>query len=96
MRLVRAARIKSQDMQDKGYFAHTSPNGTTPWDLIKGQGVTYKTAGENIAKGYMTSDAAEQGFMNSPGHKANILNTNFTQVGIGIAGTLYTQEFIGI
>lgn len=95
MRLVQSARVKSQDMQNKGYFAHTSPNGTTPWDLIKGQGVTYKTAGENIAKGYMTSDAAEQGFMNSPGHKANILNRSFTHVGIGIVGNYYTQEFAG-
>lgn len=96
MRLVRAARIKSQDMQDRGYFAHSSPNGTTPWDLMKAQGVTYRAAGENIAMGFTNSDAAEQGFMNSPGHRANILNPNFTHIGIGIVGNHYTQEFIGI
>jgi len=95
MRLVRAARIKSQDMQDKGYFAHTSPDGTTPWDLIKDQGVTYRAAGENIAMGFTNSDAAEHGFMSSPGHKANILNKDFNHVGIGIVGNYYTQEFAG-
>lgn len=95
MRLVRAARIKSQDMKDQGYFAHTSPDGTTPWDLMKAQGVTYRTAGENIAMGFTNSDAAEKGFMNSPGHRANILNKDFNHVGIGIVGNYYTQEFAG-
>lgn len=96
MRLVRAARIKSQDMKDKGYFAHTAPDGTTPWDLMKDQGVMFKTAGENIAKGYATSDAAEKGFMNSAGHRANILNIGYTHMGIGIVGNYYTQEFAGL
>lgn len=93
MRLVRAARIKSQDMKDKGYFAHTAPDGTTPWDLMKAQGVTYKAAGENIAHGQRDAAAAEKAFMNSPGHRANILNKNYTHVGIGIVGNYYTQEF---
>jgi uncharacterized YkwD family protein len=92
MGLVQAAREKSQDMKDNNYFAHTSPSGVTPWDLMKKYGVTYKAAGENIAKGYSTADAAEKGFMNSPGHKANILG-NYTHIGIGIVGNYYTQEF---
>ena len=92
---VRAARVKSQYMQDKGYFAHKAPDGTTPWNLIKAQGVTYWAAGENIAKGFTNSDAAEKGFMNSAGHRANILNKDYTHVGIGIVGNLFTQEFAG-
>jgi uncharacterized protein YkwD len=92
MGLVYAAREKSQDMKDKNYFAHTSPTGVTPWDLMKKYGVSFKSAGENIAKGYTSADAAEKGFMNSGGHKANILG-NYTHIGIGIVGNYYTQEF---
>jgi len=81
---------------DKGYFAHTAPDGTTPWNLMKAQWVTYKTGRENIATEYATADTAERGFMNSPGHRANILNKDYTHVWIGIIGNLYTQEFAGL
>ncbi|MGI6685601.1 MAG: CAP domain-containing protein [Bacillota bacterium] len=99
MRLVKTARMKSQDMIDKNYFAHQSPTYGSPFDLIKSQGITYKTAGENLA-GHQTVDGAHNGLMNSPGHRANILNKNFTHIGIGIIdggkyGKMFTQHFIG-
>ncbi|BAF60352.1 Uncharacterized protein PTH_2171 [Pelotomaculum thermopropionicum SI] len=99
-RLVKSARAKSQDMVDKNYFAHTSPSGVTPWDLMKAQGVTYRYAGENLA-GNQTVERAHEALMNSPGHRENILNPNYTHIGIGIVrggpyGAMFTQHFIGI
>lgn len=97
--LVTLARRKSQDMVDKNYFSHTSPTYGSPFDMMKNAGVKYSTAGENIA-GAATVDSAHQNLMNSPGHRANILNSSFTQVGIGIVsgsqyGKMFTQMFIG-
>lgn len=97
--LVTLARRKSQDMVDKNYFSHTSPTYGSPFDMMKNAGVKYSTAGENIA-GAATVDSAHQSLMNSPGHRANILNSSFTQVGIGIVsgsqyGKMFTQMFIG-
>jgi len=99
MRLVKTARMKSQDMIDKNYFDHQSPTYGSPFDLMKSQGITYRTAGENLA-GHQTVDGAHKGLMNSPGHRANILNKNFTHIGIGIInggkyGKMFTQHFIG-
>lgn len=98
MNLVKSARVKSKDMITNNYFAHNSPNGTTPWDLMKAQGVTYTRAGENLA-GASNVDTAHINLMNSPGHKANILNADFTHFGIGIVdggkyGKMFTQHFI--
>ena len=100
MQLVTLARKKSQDMVDKNYFSHTSPTYGSPFDMMKNAGVSFKTAGENIA-GAATTESAHQNLMNSPGHRANILNTSFNQIGIGIApgsvyGNIFTQMFIGI
>lgn len=97
--LVTLARRKSQDMVDKNYFSHTSPTYGSPFDMMKNAGVKYTTAGENIA-GAATVESAHQSLMNSPGHRANILNSSFTQVGIGIVsgsqyGKIFTQMFIG-
>ncbi|WP_371367233.1 hypothetical protein SRRS_12730 [Sporomusa rhizae] len=99
MRLVKIARMKSLDMINNNYFGHQSPVYGSPFDLMKAQGVTYKTAGENIA-GNSSVEAAHTGLMNSPGHRANILNTQYTKIGIGIIkggpyGYMFTQEFIG-
>ena len=99
MVLVGLARKKSQDMVAKNYFSHTSPTYGSPFDMMKSAGVTYRTAGENIA-GAATTESAHQNLMNSPGHRANILNSAFNQVGIGIApgsmyGNIFTQMFIG-
>lgn len=93
------ARKKSQDMVTNNYFSHTSPTYGSPFDMMKQAGITYNTAGENIA-GAQTTESAHQNLMNSEGHRANILNPKFTEIGIGIAsgsiyGNIFTQMFIG-
>ena len=95
--LSRVARYKSQDMRDQGYFSHTSPTYGTPFQMIKAFGLSFRTAGENIAKGYATSQAVVNGWMNSSGHRANILNASYTQIGVGYVaqGHYWTQMFIG-
>ena len=81
--LSRVARYKSQDMRDLGYFSHTSPTYGSPFEMMKNFGITYRTAGENIAKGYTTPKAVVDAWMNSPGHRANILNSSYTHIGVG-------------
>jgi len=95
--LSRVARYKSQDMHDNHYFSHTSPRYGSPFNMIKNFGISYRTAGENIAKGYSTPQAVVTGWMNSSGHRANILNSSFTQIGVGYVanGNYWTQMFIG-
>lgn len=95
--LSRVARYKSQDMHDNKYFSHTSPVYGSPFDMIKSFGISYRTAGENIAHGYKTPDAVVTGWMNSSGHRANILNASYTQIGVGYVsdGNYWTQMFIG-
>ena len=94
--LSRVARIKSQDMHDKKYFAHQSPTYGSPFDMMKKFGISYRTAGENIAQGYATPQSVMTGWMNSPGHRANILNSSFTQIGVGYFkdGNYWTQMFL--
>ncbi len=94
--LSRVARYKSQDMRDLGYFSHTSPTYGSPFDMMKSFGISYRTAGENIAKGYSTSEAVVKAWMNSPGHRANILNSTYTHIGVGYvaSGNYWTQMFI--
>ena len=96
-KLSAVARLKSADMRDKGYFSHTSPTYGSPFDMIKSFGIKYKTAGENIAIGYKTPQAVVDGWMNSQGHRANILNSSFTEIGVGYveSGNYWTQMFIG-
>lgn len=99
MRLVKAARMKSMDMIKNNYFGHQSPVYGSPFDLLKSQGITYKTAGENIA-GNSSVTSAHTGLMNSSGHRANILNANYTKIGIGIIkggpySMMITQLFVG-
>lgn len=92
--LSRVARIKSQDMKDNNYFSHTSPTYGSPFDMMKSFGIKYRAAGENIAK-HGSVDSAHVGLMNSEGHRKNILNPNFTHIGIGIVDNrYYTQMFI--
>ena len=95
--LSRVARYKSQDMVDIRYFAHISPVYGTPCQMIKSFGISYRTAGENIAYGYKTPQAVVDGWMNSSGHRANILNSSYTQIGVGYVanGNYWTQMFIG-
>ncbi len=95
--LSRVARYKSQDMADRSYFSHTSPTYGSPFQMMKAFGITYRSAGENIAMGYKTPQAVVDGWMNSSGHRANILNASFTQIGVGYVaeGNYWTQMFIG-
>lgn len=79
--LSQAAQAKAADMAAKDYWAHNSPTGATPWTFIGATGYTYQTAGENLAYGFTTTSDTITGWMNSPGHRANILNTSFNQVG---------------
>ena len=95
--LSRVARYKSEDMQKNKYFSHTSPTYGSPFNMMKSFGISYKTAGENIAKGYQTPSAVVNGWMNSKGHRANILNSSFTHIGVGYvaSGNYWTQMFVG-
>ncbi len=96
-RLCAVARMKSQDMHDLGYFDHNSPTYGTPFQLMKAQGITYRTAGENIAMGYRTPEAVVSAWMASSGHRANILNASYTTIGVGYVadGHYWTQHFTG-
>lgn len=95
--LSRVARYKSQDMKDNKYFSHTSPIYGSPFEMMKNFGLTYRTAAENIAKGQSTSQAVVNSWMNSSGHRANILNSSFKKIGVGYVknGNYWTQMFIG-
>ncbi|MGL4797039.1 MAG: CAP domain-containing protein [Paraclostridium sp.] len=97
--LSKVATIKSQDMIDKNYFDHNSPTYGSPFDMMKKFGISYKAAGENIAMGQKTPAQVMNSWMNSDGHRKNILSPDFTELGVGIASngsSLYwTQMFIG-
>lgn len=95
----RVARIKAKDMVDNNYFAHESPTYGSPFNMLKSFKVSYKTAGENIAANSSNSGAVNA-WMNSSGHKANILSGNYNYTGIGVVsspkyGKIYVQMFIG-
>lgn len=95
--LSRVAQAKAQDMKNNNYFSHNSPTYGTPFEMMQSFGVTYRTAGENIAMGYSSPAAVVEGWMNSEGHRANILNSSFTQMGLGYvsSGNYWCQMFIG-
>ncbi|WP_067836292.1 CAP domain-containing protein [Amphibacillus sediminis] len=96
-KLSSVAREKSRDMASSGYFSHNSPNYGSPFDMIKQFGISYRTAGENIAKGQRSPQEVVNAWMNSEGHRANILNANYTHIGVGYVenGNHWTQMFIG-
>lgn len=81
--LSQAAQAKAADMSANDYWSHNSPSGATPWTFISAAGYAYQTAGENLAYGFTSSSETITGWMNSPGHRANILNSSFSQVGFG-------------
>ncbi|WP_053365161.1 CAP domain-containing protein [Bacillus sp. FJAT-27245] len=95
--LSKMAREKSRDMSANGYFDHNSPTYGSPFDMMKKYGITYSSAGENIAMGQRTPQEVVTAWMNSEGHRKNILNPNFTHIGVGYIaqGNYWTQEFIG-
>ncbi|MHA6252662.1 CAP domain-containing protein [Oceanobacillus sp. CAU 1775] len=90
------AREKSRDMAVNNYFAHQSPTYGSPFDMMKKYGISYNAAGENIAKGQTSPQQVVTAWMNSAGHRANILNGNFTHIGVGYVsqGNHWTQMFI--
>ncbi len=94
--LSRVARIKSEDMRTGDYFSHTSPTHGSPFDMIRDNGISYRTAGENIARGQRTPEQVVQSWMNSTGHRENILNADYTHIGVGYDenGHFWTQMFI--
>ncbi|MRG86871.1 CAP domain-containing protein [Salinibacillus xinjiangensis] len=94
--LSNVARKKSQDMQAKGYFSHTSPTYGSPFDMMRDFGIDYQSAAENIAKGQRTPEEVVNSWMNSSGHRKNIMNSEFTHIGVGLEknGYYWTQMFI--
>ncbi len=95
--LSKVARDKSKDMQANNYFDHNSPTYGSPFDMMKSYGIDYRSAGENIAMGQRTPQEVVTAWMNSEGHRANILNDSYTHIGVGYVeqGNYWTQQFIG-
>ena len=99
--LTAVARAHSKDMAARGFFSHTNPDGQSPFDRMKAAGISYRTAGENIAAGQRTPQEVVNAWMNSEGHRANILNASYTRLGVGYASgsgaysTYWTQCFAG-
>ncbi len=81
--LCTAAQAKAEDMKAKNYFSHTSPTYGSPFEMMKKFGISYRAAGENIAKGQKTPQAVMSAWMNSDGHRKNILGKSYTQLGVG-------------
>ncbi|MEG1930675.1 MAG: CAP domain-containing protein, partial [Anaerovorax sp.] len=97
--LSKVAEKKAEDMANQNYFSHTSPTYGSPFEMMKQFGINYKAAGENIAKGQRTPESVMTGWMNSEGHRANIMSTNYTEIGIGYVvdakgDTYWVQMFI--
>lgn len=94
--LTNVAQVKSDDMSQNNYFSHTSPTHGSPFDMIRDHGVSYRSAGENIAQGQRTPEQVVQAWMNSEGHRKNILSADFTHIGVGYNanGHYWTQMFI--
>ncbi|WP_456272233.1 CAP domain-containing protein [Bacillus sp. AK031] len=97
--LSNVARIKSEDMVNKNYFSHTSPTYGSPFEMMENFGIEYSTAAENIAAGQESPKEVVQAWMDSPGHRKNIMNSQVTHIGVGYAedggmGIYWTQMFI--
>ncbi len=93
-KLQKMAQTKANDMASKGYFSHTSPTYGTPFKMMDTFGISYTYAGENIAKGQSAAAQVMTDWMNSKGHKANILNKQYTHIGVGFKNGVWVQEFI--
>lgn len=94
--LNNVADMKAKDMNDKGYFSHTSPTYGSPFDMMRDFGITYQSAGENIAQGQRSPEEVVKAWMNSEGHRANILNDKYTHIGVGFdeGGYEWVQMFV--
>lgn len=85
---------KAKDMSRNQYFSHTSPTYGSPFDMMKKYGISYRYAGENIAKGQRTPEEVMKAWMNSDGHRKNIMSPNFTMIGVGYYNGHWVQMFI--
>ncbi len=93
--VAQVAQAHSDDMARNNYFAHTNQQGLSPFDRLRAGGVTYRSAAENIAYGQSTGQQVLQSWLNSPGHRTNIENCNYTKHGVGLVQTRWTHVFIG-
>jgi len=93
--LNKVAATKATDMRTNQYFSHTSPTYGSPFDMMGTFGITYRAAGENIAMGQKTPQEVMTAWMNSPGHRQNILSPDFNYIGVGFDNNYWVQEFIG-
>lgn len=100
--LDKAAQMKANDMAARGYFAHVSPDGKTPWYWLVEAGYKYRYAGENLAVNFFESSDVAEAWMNSPTHRANIIKKEYTEIGIGVASgvyegrnTIFVAQFFG-
>lgn len=93
--LSNMAMDKAQDMYKNNYFDHQSPTYGSPFDMMKAYGISFKTAGENIARGQQSPTEVMNQWMNSPGHRENIMDKSFTQIGVAYYNGEWVQEFIG-
>lgn len=87
--LERAAQAKADDMAARKYFSHTTPDGKTPWTFFEAAGYAYQSAGENLAVHFADVEPLQDAWMNSPGHRANIMSPKYTEMGVGIARGVY-------
>nr|WP_123043766.1 CAP domain-containing protein [Cohnella candidum]AYQ75685.1 hypothetical protein EAV92_15895 [Cohnella candidum] len=94
-KLTQMALVKAKDMKNNNYFDHNSPTYGSPFDMMKSFGIAYRYAGENIAMGQRTPQEVMTAWMNSPGHKANILGANYTSIGVAYYNGEWVQEFTG-
>ena len=100
--LAKAAQLKANDMANRGYFSHVTPEGKMPWSFMDQVGYHYSQAGENLAVNFFDSEKVAEAWMNSPTHRANILKSGFTEIGIGVSNgvfkgksTIFVAEFFG-
>lgn len=93
--LSEVAMLKAKDMVEQNYFSHQSPTYGSPFDMMRAHGITYQTAAENIAKGQKTAEEVMHAWMNSEGHRKNIMNSSFTKIGVAYYNGVWVQQFIG-
>lgn len=93
-RVAEVAQAHSQDMVDRRFFSHTNPDGESPFNRLAEARITYTWAGENIAYGYPTASSVLAAWLNSPGHRANIENPNYSHHGVGLVNTYWTHVLI--
>lgn len=88
-----ASRLHSVDMVERDFFDHVNPDGEEPWDRFEAVGYAWSTAGENIAAGYPDAASVMEGWLTSPGHCLNIMSADFTEIGVGVYESYWTQGF---